>query len=127
MEFGADSREKGKSDTLLILIAETAGMNVEPHPAFVPHRLLEIAGDDAELLGDMLAEFQENLRTYAAELRLAGDRAEWRALAHRLKGAAQAVGAEAIAQIAILAELSAPGDAMLLQRLDAEVARFSAY
>lgn len=127
LEFASDRGESGKSDTLLIPFAETGGMNVEPAPAFVPHRLLEIAGGDEELMCDMLAEFQANLRKYAAELHAARDRTQWRATAHRLKGTAQAVGAEAIAAVAIVAELAAPGDASLLARLDAEIARFSAY
>ena len=75
----------------------------------------------------MVAEFQVSLRACARDLRAATDRASWRATAHRLKGAAQAVGAEAIASVAVLAELSAPGDGALLARLDAEVARFSEY
>jgi HPt (histidine-containing phosphotransfer) domain-containing protein len=102
-------------------------MNVEPAPGFVPYRLLEIADGDEELLGDMLAEFKANLRSYAADLRAAPDRAAWRATAHRLKGAAQAAGAEAIAAVAIVAELAAPGDAALLARLDGEIDRFSSY
>jgi HPt (histidine-containing phosphotransfer) domain-containing protein len=109
-----------------MVTAHTAGMNIEHAPAFVPHRLLEIVGDDEELFDDMLAEFQSNLRTYAADLRSARDRASWRSTAHRLKGAAQAVGAEAIAAVAVVAELAAPGDAALLARLDAEISRFSA-
>src|SRR3546814_9592599 len=93
-------------------------MNSDPVPSFVPHRLLEIAGGDLELFDDMLAEFRENFLTYAAELKQAEGRPEWRDVAHRLKGAAQAVGAEAIAGIAVLAELSAPGDELLLARLE---------
>lgn len=102
-------------------------MNAEQTPAFVPHRLLEISGGDTELFGDLVAEFQDNLRAYARDLHAAVDRAAWRATAHRLKGAAQAVGAEAIGEIAVLAELAAPGDSALLARLDDEIVRFSAY
>jgi HPt (histidine-containing phosphotransfer) domain-containing protein len=101
-------------------------MNVDPLPVLAPQRLLEITGDDTELFGDMIEEFQHNLAAYAKDLRNAEDRAGWRAVAHKLKGAAQAIGAEAIAAIAILAELSAPGDAVLLARLDAEIERFQA-
>lgn len=106
-------------------------MNADPSsdavPAFVPHRLLEITGGDTELFDDMMSEFRANLRAYAADLRASSDRAGWKATAHRLKGAAQAIGAEAIAAIALLAELSAPGDSALLARLDSEIARFSAF
>lgn len=102
-------------------------MNAERAPAFEPHRLLEITGGDAEIFGDMVAEFQANIRAYSAALHNARDRDEWRSTAHLLKGAAQVVGAEAIAAVALLAELSAPGDNALLMRLDIEVARFCAY
>ncbi|MBB4630453.1 Hpt domain-containing protein [Sphingosinicella soli] len=100
-------------------------MNPESAPVFLPHRLLEITGGDTELFDDLMSEFRAHLPAYVGALRAAKDRAGWKAAAHRLKGAAQAIGAEAIGSIALLAELSAPGDSALLSRLDAEVARFS--
>ncbi len=102
-------------------------MNPESVPAFLPHRLLEITGGDTVLFDDLMSEFRANLPAYAAGLRAAKDRASWKAAAHRLKGAAQSIGAEAIGSIALLAELSAPGDSALLTRLDAEIMRFSAF
>lgn len=110
-----------------MLIAENARMNADHTPAFVPHRLLEITGGDTELFGDLMAEFRTNMLEYARDLRAAPDRAVWRATAHRLKGAAQSIGAEAIAEAAVLAELSAPGDRSVLARLDVEVQRFSTF
>ncbi len=100
-------------------------MNAEPAPLFVPHRLLELTGGDSQLFGDMVAEFQKTLARYADDLAVAKTRAKWKEVSHRLKGAAQAVGAESIAQIAVLAELSAPGDATLLHKLEEEIERFS--
>ena len=102
-------------------------MNPESVPAFLPHRLLEITGGDTALFDDLMSEFRANLPAYAADLRASRDRAVLKSAAHRLKGAAQAIGAEAMAAIALLAELSAPGDSALLARLDAEIARFSAF
>ncbi len=102
-------------------------MNPESVPAFLPHRLLEITGGDTVLFDDLMSEFRTNLPAYVTSLRAAKDRASWKAAAHRLKGAAQSIGAEAIGAIALLAELSAPGDSALLARLDAEIARFSAF
>jgi chemotaxis protein histidine kinase CheA len=87
-------------------------------------------GDEA-LERELLRMFATQLQELVGGLRAArkaGDAAQWRLLAHTLKGAARAVGAFPIAEIAARAEKDGPGaaGAVRLKELEAQVAQFHA-
>ena len=66
--------------------------------------LAEFSGGDEALEQDVLAMFRGHGADYLVELAEANDPATFRAVAHKLKGAARAVGARKLAAIAEDAE-----------------------
>lgn len=81
-------------------------------------------GGDEVLANEVLDLFFENAPLYLADLRRAQGGDEWRAAAHRLKGAARSIGARPLAHAAAEAETAAPADqAAAAARLEVELKR----
>jgi two-component system, sensor histidine kinase and response regulator len=92
-----------------------------------PTRLPELRAGYGDVALQLLELFERAAAETLAELRAAldaGDRAEVRRLAHRLKGSARNVGATAMAQLS--AELETARDAPALARLEAALPPTSA-
>jgi HPt (histidine-containing phosphotransfer) domain-containing protein len=95
---------------------------VDPHPLVDPDRLRTLRADYGDLATELLALFETTATATIAELRAAleaGDRDEVRRLAHRLKGSARNVGANAMAERADALEQVPPDAAAALDRLAA--------
>lgn len=97
-------------------------MSTEP-PVFVPFALLEIVGDDPALFAQLLSEFRINAADYVAQLSSAESTDAWIRTAHKLKGAARGIGAEALANAAAVAEARAHYDRASLDAIAREVER----
>lgn len=83
-------------------------------------RLASFAEDDRALEQELCGMFLTTADRYLGDMRLAIGCAEtWAAEAHRLKGAAANIGADALAQLALVAEFSDPDPARLAQLQDA--------
>ncbi|MBZ6378716.1 hypothetical protein B5C34_11455 [Pacificimonas flava] len=83
----------------------------------VPTALREIAGDDEELLMQLLADLAQSLSKSIELLRNAESDDEVRQFAHRLKGGALGIGSERLAALAVSAERNPH----LLRELMAEI------
>jgi HPt (histidine-containing phosphotransfer) domain-containing protein len=70
--------------------------------------LLTCADGDAALANALLCEFVSHLGAYVAELDEAASPAQWRDGAHRIKGAAQGIGALRLAQTTAAIEEAPP-------------------
>lgn len=85
------------------------------------NHLKDYTGGDRALIGLVLTTFLDNAPVYLDDLRRAMDSNSFRTRAHRLKGAARAIGAHALAAAALRAEEGAYGDGPARQRLLAQV------
>jgi HPt (histidine-containing phosphotransfer) domain-containing protein len=95
---------------------------VDPRPAIDPARLRELRDDYGDLAAELLELFEKTAAATLAELRAAldaGDAAELRRLAHRLKGSARNVGATGMAEVAAALEQTPADPAVTLDRLAA--------
>jgi HPt (histidine-containing phosphotransfer) domain-containing protein len=107
----------------LCLQAKTADhRGVDPRPAIDPARLRELRDDYGDLAADLLELFEKTAAATLGELRAAldaGDTAELRRLAHRLKGSARNVGATGMAETAAALEQAPADPAARLTSLEA--------
>ncbi|GAB4126256.1 MAG: Hpt domain-containing protein [Rhodothalassiaceae bacterium] len=79
-------------------------------PVFDETHLWSFTDGDRGLMAEVLRLFLAQESEYFAGLDAAGaNEKAWREAAHRLKGAARAIGAKRLARMAALAETSAPG------------------
>jgi HPt (histidine-containing phosphotransfer) domain-containing protein len=105
------------------LQAKTADhRGVDPRPAIDPARLRELRDDYGDLAADLLELFEKTAAATLGELRAAldaGDTAELRRLAHRLKGSARNVGATGMAETAAALEQAPADPAATLTSLEA--------
>lgn len=75
----------------------------EPSPIDWMH-LLQFAGGDEDFARETVVFFVENAEGYVAELEAESRHEGWKAMAHKLKGAARSVGAGRVAELALGAE-----------------------
>jgi HPt (histidine-containing phosphotransfer) domain-containing protein len=91
-------------------------------PSVDPDRLRSLREDYGDLATELLALYETSAAATLGELRAAleaGDGAEVRRLAHRLKGSARNVGATGMADLAAELEQLPPDAAAALGRLEA--------
>ncbi len=91
-------------------------------PTVDPDRLRSLRDDYGDLATELLGLFETSAAATLGELRAAlaaGDGAEVRRLAHRLKGSARNVGATGLAKLAAELEQVPPDAAAALGRLEA--------
>lgn len=92
-------------------------------------QLLQYSGGDPDLANELLGDFLTLARDYVGQLGKAGTVAEWSDGTHRIKGAAQGIGAAKLALLATMAEADcASVDAWpsYLQRMAAALDELSA-
>ncbi|MCB2089177.1 MAG: Hpt domain-containing protein [Sphingomonadaceae bacterium] len=88
--------------------------------------LAAAAGDDAELLKELRAAFLESLDRQVDLLRRSRCDGNWNVAAMRLKGLAASFHATDLITLAEEAISSAPGDPVVIRRLEAFLKDFSA-
>ncbi|MCP5396691.1 MAG: Hpt domain-containing protein [Sphingomonadaceae bacterium] len=88
--------------------------------------LAAAAGDDAELLRELRAAFLESIERQVDLLRRSRCDGNWNVAAMRLKGLAASFHATDLIELAEDAISSAPGDPVVIRRIEAFLKDFSA-
>lgn len=96
-------------------------------PLFDSLVLLEMTGNDAALTLSILSDFLENFDIQLKAMADAADISQWRALAHRMKGTANSVGARRLGALAARAERETTPRPAVAEALATELAALRAH